>query len=294
MNEKYKLRNIEPGIYRQRGIAEFRILESSISKRVFIKYLKELSRNLGMQPHPELPEPVITSASGYTLQKHDGLEGFLFWLESGLHAYYWKRPQIITVDMHSCKPLIEEAVENTSRSNFSIVEYNYVDLVLKEKKDSQKVRTRIYSISRKGLIASKRIKKDEYISGYYGEVHEIRRTKKFYRAEFKNAVQFAEHKWREPVLNSLAQNINHACVPNCGIKGMFDIVAIRNIEIGEELLLDYAMTEDSDLNIPKEKCLCGTKKCRGKAVPYKKLPKEVKVLYNNYISEWLKNKYYIN
>ena len=129
MNLTYHLPDIEPLIYRHRGIAEFHIEEQSVSKDTFREYLKAISVSLKMQPHPEQPEPIITSATGLSLEKHDGYEGMLFWLESGLHAYYWQHYQLITLDMHSCAFLDREVVEKVTRSFFTVRDYMYAELL---------------------------------------------------------------------------------------------------------------------------------------------------------------------
>ena len=56
--------------------------------------------------------------------------------------------------------------------------------------------------------------------------------------------------------------INHSCEPNLGILGSIVLVAMREIEVGEELTFDYATCDDSDYD--EFECLCGTVSCRGK------------------------------
>lgn len=48
-------------------------------------------------------------------------------------------------------------------------------------------------------------------------------------------------------VEAVVLNINHSCNPNCGISGQAEGVAIRNIDIGEEITFDYAML-DNELN----------------------------------------------
>ena len=55
--------------------------------------------------------------------------------------------------------------------------------------------------------------------------------------------------------------INHSCEPNCGSGLDFSTtVAMRDIEGGEELTYDYAMTDSGKYAM---KCECNTKSCRG-------------------------------
>jgi hypothetical protein len=54
--------------------------------------------------------------------------------------------------------------------------------------------------------------------------------------------------------------LNHSCVPNVGVRGQITFVTIRDVPIGNELTIDYAMI-DGD---PSERmdCSCGASECR--------------------------------
>lgn len=54
--------------------------------------------------------------------------------------------------------------------------------------------------------------------------------------------------------------LNHSCEPNCGLLGQMLVVAMRDIEPGEELSFDYAMCDASDYD--EFRCLCGEPTCR--------------------------------
>ena len=54
--------------------------------------------------------------------------------------------------------------------------------------------------------------------------------------------------------------LNHSCEPNCGLSGQILLVAMRDIEPGEELSFDYAMCDASDYD--EFRCLCGETTCR--------------------------------
>ncbi|MHB1006157.1 MAG: SET domain-containing protein [Chloroflexota bacterium] len=55
--------------------------------------------------------------------------------------------------------------------------------------------------------------------------------------------------------------INHACEPNCGLKGDTVVVARRHIRSGEELTYDYGTTDALGPPMP---CRCGSAGCRGR------------------------------
>ncbi len=56
--------------------------------------------------------------------------------------------------------------------------------------------------------------------------------------------------------------LNHSCDPNCEVdevRNQVWILALRNIEAGEELVWDYSLYDDDD----PAPCHCGSPKCRG-------------------------------
>jgi uncharacterized protein len=58
-----------------------------------------------------------------------------------------------------------------------------------------------------------------------------------------------------------ADFINHSCDPNLGLRGQITLVALRDIEVGEEVCFDYAMTDCTPYD--EFECRCGTAACRG-------------------------------
>ena len=60
--------------------------------------------------------------------------------------------------------------------------------------------------------------------------------------------------------------VNHSCAPNAGLRGQVSLLAVRDIQAGDEICYDYVMT-DSDPNgvetFRLKKCLCGARECRG-------------------------------
>jgi SET domain-containing protein len=56
--------------------------------------------------------------------------------------------------------------------------------------------------------------------------------------------------------------MNHGCSPNAGFAGNVVIVAIRDIRVGEEITVDYAMHMADPEYLMN--CNCGYENCRGK------------------------------
>lgn len=96
---------------------------------------------------------------------------------------------------------------------------------------------------------------------------------------------------RHVQLDKPARLINHSCEPNLGVRnnrfGGYDFVALRNIEVGEELSWDYSMTEFVSIAI-EDNCLCESDNCRVKIGGFVCLPFEIRNKYNNFIADYLK------
>jgi len=71
--------------------------------------------------------------------------------------------------------------------------------------------------------------------------------------------------------------INHSCDPNVKFENNNLIIAIKDIEEGDELCFDYSTSEDNDWGI--EICLCGTPLCRKKVANFKDLDQKLKDKY---------------
>ena len=61
---------------------------------------------------------------------------------------------------------------------------------------------------------------------------------------------------------------NHSCDPNTGFSGL-DVVALRDINTGEELTIDYVTF--CDQHMPPFDCQCGSPKCRGRITGWRGL-----------------------
>jgi len=78
---------------------------------------------------------------------------------------------------------------------------------------------------------------------------------------------------------------NHSCNPNLGFFGQIGLVALRDIQAGEELMFDYAMSDGGPYD--EFECFCGSANCRGKITGNDwKLP-ELWGKYKGYFSPYL-------
>lgn len=90
-----------------------------------------------------------------------------------------------------------------------------------------------------------------------------------------------------------SDHFNHSCEPNSGFRGQIFLVAMRDIEVGEEITFDYAMvvSEAPSCSVVFHmECQCGSALCRKQITESDwKLPR-LRDLYNGYFSEYLQEK----
>lgn len=84
--------------------------------------------------------------------------------------------------------------------------------------------------------------------------------------------------------------VNHSCDPTCGLRGQIVMVAISNIQVGEEITFDYAMTDANCQNVTctEMRCLCGAKNCRGIITGEDWKRKDLQEKYMGYFSLYIK------
>ena len=85
----------------------------------------------------------------------------------------------------------------------------------------------------------------------------------------------------------LAHCLCHSCDPNCGIRNLTEIFAVRDIAEGEQLTWDYRCSENSNWIL--ETCLCGAERCTGTVANFDSLPPDMKSEYlsKSMVSEWI-------
>ena len=105
--------------------------------------------------------------------------------------------------------------------------------------------------------------------------------------EGANWLGIGKNEWLE--VSSPGVYLNHCCEPNCGIKGARTIVALREIQCGEEVTIDYSITESDPFW--EMKCNCGSKKCRGTIRSIQSLPREILNKYLPYVPTYFKKLY---
>jgi hypothetical protein len=134
----------------------------------------------------------------------------------------------------------------------------------------------------KGIILTKNVKKDEIIFVFKGkEVH-------YTGGEWHhnpNRLQIGYARWIEPKPDAAGAFLNHACSPSAGVRGKNTIVAIRNLKAGEEVTIDYALSETYPMWYMR--CRCKSSNCRRFVKPYQDLSEQRKLKFAPYTAKYI-------
>ena len=99
-------------------------------------------------------------------------------------------------------------------------------------------------------------------------------------------IGMGDETWLSPLRNSHGYYINHSCDPNVILMDKIIVVALRAIRKGEEITLDYSLTE-ADLNW-RMRCKCSSRNCRKEIRSIQFLPEELYREYESYVPEFLR------
>jgi len=152
--------------------------------------------------------------------------------------------------------------------------------------DNPKAEVRDHPRFGKGVFATERIPAETEIAAFDGEVYYGAVNDDYPQDILNYPITFGPDRARDSA--GIARYLNHSCMPNSGIRGLFTIVTMRVIEPGEELCWDYDMAEDTDWWMA---CECGNKECRKEIRGFRLLPSETRKRYHGFISDWLVEKY---
>ena len=141
-----------------------------------------------------------------------------------------------------------------------------------------------------GVAAIQNIKKGEIVCVYGGVIVLKRDVKEYWKIMGHIGIQIDDNFWTVPTSREELKKtgiFNHSCKPNCGFSNQITLIAIRDINNGEELVFDYAFCESF---MEDFKCKCGSKNCRKiiKGTDWKN--KEIQKRYKKYFSPYLKKK----
>jgi hypothetical protein len=111
-----------------------------------------------------------------------------------------------------------------------------------------------------GVFALQALSKGELIAVFGGVVYEWDTFIHFPERERSLSIQFEDDLFLVPNPIGEGDYFNHSCNPNAGFSGQIGLVAMRDIQPGEEVCFDYAMSD----SVPYDEfdCRCGQPNCR--------------------------------
>lgn len=150
---------------------------------------------------------------------------------------------------------------------------------------SPKVKARLTENRGTGLFAVEPIKKGEVIMVFEGSKISDKEANRLYEKEnFDYMLQISSDTFL--LLPGDEKFTNHSCNPN----GAFlykngEMIAIRDIQEGEEISFDYASNEDTEFGF---ECRCGSASCRKEVGPFHKLSHKQRRAIKDLISPYLR------
>jgi len=156
---------------------------------------------------------------------------------------------------------------------------------------SIKTEIRISDTEGRGLFAKKPIRKGEIVSVRGGHIitrqmeNKIKKSDGFWGYPIADEVVLGPLNKQE--VESVMMFLNHSCEPNVGILGQIIFVAMRNIDSGEELTIDYAMFGADKKPM---RCNCRSSNCRGLINDSDWRIKKLQIKYKGYFSSYIQLK----
>ena len=113
-----------------------------------------------------------------------------------------------------------------------------------------------------GIFAMEPLKRGELLAVFGGSIYPWELFVELPERERSLSLQVEEGLFLVPDKIGEGDYVNHSCDPNAGLSGQIALVALRDIEPGEEVCFDYAMSDT--VSYDEFDCQCGAPNCRGR------------------------------
>ena len=156
---------------------------------------------------------------------------------------------------------------------------------------SPKIEKRTSGIHGRGLFARESIAQDEIVIVKGGYVLTEAQRDAISLELGPSEIQITEELFIGPTTRAEREggmmHLNHSCEPNLGLQGQIVFVAMREIAAGEELSIDYAMTDDEPYEMV---CECGAELCRTLITGFDWKDPQIQSRYNGYFSWFIQRR----
>ena len=140
-----------------------------------------------------------------------------------------------------------------------------------------------------GVYARERVYAGELLVVWGGSVVDYETLIKLPAIKQIRSVQVEEDRYLvSNSTNDPADYFNHSCDPNAGLSGQIALVALRNIEPGEEVCFDYAMSDASPYD--EFECECGQPACRKRVSGKDWMNQDLQERYAVYFSPYIQRR----
>jgi len=147
-------------------------------------------------------------------------------------------------------------------------------------------------INGNGLFTYQSFKKNDFVGYVKGPKVRVKKFTPTLSQISMNWFGVSKEIWINPG-NSEFNFINHSCDPNCALITTRKVVAIKSINAGDELTIDYSLNE-SDEGWRIDNCRCGAKNCRKTIRPIQFLSRTEFTQKKNFIQKTFQNIYLKN
>jgi SET domain-containing protein len=141
-----------------------------------------------------------------------------------------------------------------------------------------------------GLFATATIAAGELVVITGGRIIATRDIKSERKPEhpFQIEKDFLLAPWDADALEGIF-TVNHSCNPTTGIRSQGTLVALREIQAGEEICYDYVMTDSDPAGAEtfRMTCLCRTARCRDTVTDLDWREPELRARYRGFFSPYL-------
>jgi uncharacterized protein len=148
--------------------------------------------------------------------------------------------------------------------------------------------SRVKDGGQRGVFALQSLKKGELIAIFGGAICDFNGLLSLPDTLRSLSLQVEDEMFLVPETVGEGDFVNHSCDPNAGLSGQICLVAMRDIEPGEEIRFDYAMCDS--LPYDEFDCECGSMNCRGHITGNDWKINELQERYAGYFSPYLQRR----